>query len=423
MRTVMRGLRRAHPPALGWRRPSRPLSASRGLFVVPLLLGGCSGGGQSVTQGPLGWDGPIQAPDVARWSARDLYEAPRWGVAEPAAFVVVPDSVFAPDGTGFQRYVADALVTAGEQVVILTDPVGPDSILLRIVDVTTGEETAVQAPVRADGQPVAWADLTMATNGTEIVVLGSVRTFERDRTEGVWFADADGRFARPSHHVPIVGPLEGVLSDGSLVVSASGWMRTTDTTVISALELVRPIPVDRSISRAERPVRLFEIALVRNQTADYPVPSYWAHDPRANTGVSGDIIWTVPTDRPELVGVDRAGRVFLKVEWEAGDRTIPAGASDGVSKALRGLRHLPAARRLLVGTNGLIHVQQTSWADGRLLNGPQWLVFSPSGDLVARIEIPRHLDVMAFGPDLVVARTRDDDGVEEIRIHKLQMPS
>ena len=414
-----------HRPDTRLIRMSRVPTAREILFAVPLLLGGCSGGGQKVTKRPLGWGDPIEALNVVRWSARDVDDAPRWKIVEPSMYVVVPDSVFAPDGTGSQRYVAAAVVTADERVVLLTDPVGPDSILLRIVNVATGGETAVPAPVRADGEPVAWADLTMAVNGKGIVLLGAVHAdfSKRGRAESVWFADTDGEFARPPNHVPSVGPLKGVLSDGSLVVAASGWMRTTDTTVISGIQLVRPIPVDQSISRAESPELVFEIALVRNQVADYPVSFHWAHDPRATSGVSGDIIWTVPTDRPELVGVDRAGKVLLKVVWEADDRTIPAGASDEVTAALRGSRQLPAARRLLVGTNGLLHVQLMAWADSRPRIGPQWLVFSPSGELVASIEIPRHLDVMAFGRALVVTKTRDDDGVHEIRVHKLHGPT
>ena len=133
-----------------------------------------------------------------------------------------------------------------------------------------------------------------------------------------------------------------------------------------------------------------------------------------------DIIWTIPTERPELVGVDRSGQVLLKVEWDAGDRTIPVDASDEVKESLRGLKRFPAAKRLFVGTNGLIHVQRVTWRDGRPRVGPEWLVFNPTGELVARLEIPRELEVMTFGPSLVIARARDKDGVVEIRVYTVK---
>lgn len=99
----------------------------------------------------------------------------------------------------------------------------------------------------------------------------------------------------------MVGPLKGVLSDGSLVVRSAGWTGTTDTTVIISTLLARPAPADRPPSRFHSPEPIFETARVRCRDADYPISFHWAHDPYRATGVVGDIIWTVPTERPELV--------------------------------------------------------------------------------------------------------------------------
>ena len=133
-----------------------------------------------------------------------------------------------------------------------------------------------------------------------------------------------------------------------------------------------------------------------------------------------DVIWIVPTERPELVGVDRFGQVLLKVEWDAGDRTIPPDASDEVKASLRGLKRFPAAKRLLVSTNGLIYVQRVAWRDGQPRIGPEWLVFRPTGELRARLDIPSNLEVMAFGPGSVVVKARNEDGVVEIRVYALR---
>lgn len=220
-----------------------------------------------------------------------------------------------------------------------------------------------------------------------------------------------------------MGSLKGVLSDGSLVVLSSGWTHTTDTTLISSTLLLRPIHEATPRARPDAPMLVFETVVIRDPHADYPVPFFWAHDPRRSIGVAEDVIWIVPTERPELVGVDRSGRVLRKVEWDAGDRTIPADASDEVKASLRGLKRFPAARRLFVSTNGLIHVQRVVWRDGRPRNGPEWLVFGPAGQLVARLEIPGNLEVMAFGPASVVAKARGEDGIVEIRVYTLRKPT
>ena len=394
------------------------------LSVASWVLTGCAGGARDTQAGPFGWSGPIEAREVKQWSAQSLEEAPRWEMTEPPAFVVVPDSVLTPDGKGAQRYVAGAVATVDEKVVLLTAPAGPDSILLHIVDVVTGEETRVPAPAGVDGESLVWADLTMSAHGRGVLLLGSTRSeyrvSRRDRTEGVWFATSDGEFWRPASHVDLVGPLQGVLSDGSLVVRSSGWTRTTDTTVIASTLLVKPMPADQPLPRSHSPELVFETARVRDPDADYPVSFHWAHDPYRATGVADDIIWTVPTERPEIVGLDRSGQVLLRVEWDAGDRSIPTDASDEVRKGLRGLTRFPAARRLVVGTHGLLHVQRVAWRDGQPQIGPEWLVFTPTGDLVASVDIPRNLEVMAFGPGSVIAKARDEDGVLEIRVYALR---
>jgi len=267
-----------------------------------------------------------------------------------------------------------------------------------------------------------WSVAKPPAHGGGVVGIGSREDeWGRDATVGVWFASADGEFERPASRVEHVGPLVGAFPDGSLVASG-GFTGATDTTLISPTVWVRPVPEGTPLSRADAPKLIFETAVARDPVADYPVHFFWAHDPRRATGVAGDTVWTVPSDRPELVGVHRSGEVLLRVEWEAGDRTIPADISERVREQLRELERIPAARRLLVGTDGLVHVQRVEWRGGGPRIGPEWLVFGPTGAIVARLEIPRRLEVLAFGRGMVVARTRNADDVVEIGVHRLEKP-
>ena len=187
------------------------------LCAAPLIVAGCAGGGREVPEGPLGWHGPIEARETKRWPARTLEEAPRWEIVEPPSFVVVPDSVHTPGGEGSQRYVAGAVVTDDGRLVLLVNPDTPDSVLLHIVDPASREEVRVPAPTGGHGEPLLWGDLTMAAHDGGVVVTGSTEgdALGRGRTEGVWFANADGDFRRPAGQVEQVGPLLGVLSDGA----------------------------------------------------------------------------------------------------------------------------------------------------------------------------------------------------------------
>ena len=115
------------------------------------------------------------------------------------------------------------------------------------------------------------------------------------------------------------------------------------------------------------------------------------------------------------------------VEVESGDSTREVllttwgGVEEGVVRPRP--ERFPAANRLLIGTNGLIYVQRMVWGDNRPLRGPEWLVFSPAGELVARLDIPRKLEVLAFGPASVVAQDRNEAAVWEVGVYALKKPS
>ena len=141
-----------------------------------------------------------------------------------------------------------------------------------------------------------------------------------------------------------------------------------------------------------------------------------SHDARRTVAVSGDTIWVVPSERPELFALDPSGEVLLRVDWDAGDRTLPGGLANW-----QGIERYPAASALLAGTDGRMYVQRRSVQGGRPVRGPEWLVFGPAGDLLGRVHIPRSLRVLAFGAGRVLVQGTSEEGVDEVRLHALEV--
>lgn len=146
-------------------------------------------------------------------------------------------------------------------------------------------------------------------------------------------------------------------------------------------------------------------------------PASWAHRPRFTSAVAGDTIWIVPTEKPVLLAVHRSGDILLEVEWEAGDRSIPQEDADFWDGAAR----FPSAASLRIGTDGFVYVQRWTVREGRVLRGPEWLVFGQAGELLARLDVPGPSTVLAFGDGAVVVRTRNEETrVQEIRVYEIR---
>ncbi len=351
----------------------------------------------------------------------------RWTIGDEPVFVTVPDSA---DRAMFrttekhQRYVNEATVLRDGRVVLLYGLFAPDSILLHVCDPASGEEVLIPAPV--DGRPPAWGHANMIAHDGQIILRDNNRPPRIHRVpEAQLQADRRGGFSRPPSQVDVAviprvdqaGILLGAFPDGSLVVVSEA--RTTDTTIVWSTVAVRPAEIAGGPSDAPAHETLFETASPTDPS-DRGMPASWAHQPRFTSAVAGDTIWIVPTERPELLAVHRSGDVLLRVEWHAGDRSLPRRAAE----TRAGPERFPAAARLRKGADGLIYVQRVSARGDRLRRGPEWLVFSPAGELVARLDIPGRwpaTEVLTFGDGAVVIRTQDDEsGVQEIRIHNLR---
>ena len=397
------------------RRSCGPIAVLAALACASLLFStGCTGDGSTAGAAPLGWGGPVTSREERLLSRASMDSAPRWTVAEMPSFVVVPDGREADE----QREFDEAAIDPDGRVVILVGPAqsGRESILLHVLDPSSGEESVVAAPTGEDGRSLNWSHFGMVAHDGGIVLSGNNRMGERRDLQDIWYFDREGRLARPPSVAPS-GKVLGLFPNGSLVIAGSMEPDSVDTRLVSAIMSVPSRRAGTDHAGAHEPEPLFLTAIPRDPTLRrYDVPARWAHVPWHTSGVAGDTIWTVPTERPELLAVDRFGEVLLRVRWETGDRTIPSEAyAFG-----RGAERHPAARSLEIGTDGLIYLQEPILRDGYLVGSPEWLVFSPAGQLLARLDVPGHQHVLAFGDGVVVTTAENEaSGAYEVRYYEL----
>ena len=183
------------------RRPVEPFSLRRpaAAALCGVLLAGCTGSEpRAEEEAPLGWGGPVAAPEVRRWPRESLDETAHWSVAEAPHFVVVPDSVRTSRGEGRQRQIAGGAVFSDGRVVLLCyDDGGPESILLHVFNPASGEEAKIPAPKGEDGQPMGGGHTRMAVHGEEIVVVMGRKGIHGSEGSDVLFANREGEFTRP----------------------------------------------------------------------------------------------------------------------------------------------------------------------------------------------------------------------------------
>ena len=389
-----------------------------------LAAAGCGGGGPQAGDEPLGWSGPVEAREVRLWSAESLEAAPRWTVAEPPAMVMVPDSaaevVYGRSGEVLhrserQRYPERAAFLPDGRVVVAYFVASSDSILLHFLDPVTGTDTPVVAPTADDGADLHWGH----TGGLGILDDGIVLLADnapvgtRRRGSDIWYVDLEGRFAEPPSSVGAQGSLLGSFADGSLAIM--GRFNRVDTTLVASVMAVLPVEVGMEPSDAHRVEALFSVGTRGDPARGYEGLAGWSHHPGRTTALAGETLWTVPTDRPELFAVDHSGEVALRIEWDAGDRSVPAGAAD----FWEGAERIPAAAHLLIGTDGRVYVQRWTVSDDRPVRGPEWLVFNQAGELLSRLDVPSNWRVLAFGHSALVAAVYTDSSFQEVRLYAL----
>ena len=336
-----------------------------------------------------------------------------WMVADAPTFVGVPDVVDNPlfKGGSGQRLIGEGAFFPDGRIAVLYSPL-PDSILLHLIDPASGDEALVPAPASNDGR--YWSNARMVIHNGRVILMPAFRG-GRTNGEDIWYADDEGRFTLPSSRVTARGKLVGALPDGSLVVGSPYWSTdATGTVRLSSLVTVRPRGPGEELSEPDKAEVIFTGA-IRMDDGDGDIPAAGAHNYTMTCAVAGDTIWVVPSDRPELVAVQRSGDVVLKIEWEAGDRTVPPDAREW-----DGAERFPAASDLKIGTDGLIYVQRMTVQASQPVQGPEWLVFSPAGELVARLVVPGGLQVLGFGDGAMLATGSNREMRRfEVRIYEL----
>ena len=320
-----------------------------------------------------------------------------------------------------QRFVAKGAFLAEGRVALLSRTGSkPESPLLYLIDRKSGDAVGIRAPEGEAGESLDWDSFTMAvTVAQEFVLVGDNADYRVRRTGlDVWYADRNGRFMWPPSYVEVDGGLLGTLADGSLVM----WKMPTiaDTSIVTEIVSVRVTEPSSEASENQQAEVLFTTAN-RRDPARPDVRASWTSHPARVTVVAGDTIWVIPTERPELVAVHRSGAVVLEVEWEAGDRSVPAGAP---SDFWEGAERFPAAAELQLGADGLLYVRRWEVIDGRYpYLGLEWLVFTQAGELVARLDMLPHwwsAQILEFGHEEVLVVVSDDGAPHEVRIHAIE---
>lgn len=407
------------------RRHARALLARVAAVTVwgsVLVALACEQGDSPAGDAPLGWEGATEADEVRTWSRELLESATRWKVEDAPLFEFVPDSLGERFPEGGQQYPAEATFLPDGRVVLLyyvSEDLGPDSILLHIVDPRSGEQAHIPAPRGDDGQSLEWVHFDLVTRDGSIILMGDNQpALSRRQGEDIWMADYEGRFIGSPSSTHIEGTLLGMFGDQSLAVMVESG--ETNTMIFSSAMAVYPVAAGDHQMEGRPEELLVTTAMPRDPADQSGSAAWWVPRPAYASAASGDTIWIIPTEKPEIFAVDRSGNVVLKVEWEAGDRSVPPGAPD----AWEGVDRFSAAMDLKLGTDGLIYVERVTVLDGRPALGAEWLVFSPAGALVAHLAVPGgfpSFHVLAFGDGALVATAWNEDiGLRHVAVYNFR---
>ena len=402
-------------------------TARPGVPAVPIGLALACLSCSAAADDPLGWGEPVEAREVRQYSRASLDATPRWTVAEAPTFVFVPDSVETAvhSSTGevvatmrHQRRTAGAAFLPDGRVALMYSPAPPQWTLLHFRSLGSDTETFVPAPTGPDGRRLRWTGSAMAPHGGGVVILADNQALQ-DEPSGadVWHADETDGVAHSPARVATNGMLLGALRDGSLVFA--GDSEETDSLFVRRILAVRPSQAGAQPSPSNGAETVFTVAY-RRDPDDPDRPKFGAHRPAFSAAAAGNRIWIVPAERPELWAVGRSGDVEMKIEWDAGDRSVPPGAPGRWSQVQR----FPSAAQIRIGSDGLVYVQRWTVPADRPVRGPEWLVFSPEGELLARLRVPmRWQGVLAFGDAALVAVGEGEaTGLREVRAYEIRKP-
>ena len=280
----------------------------------------CEGRSSQVGETPLGWDGTPQAREVRFWNRESLESATRWR-AEAPVFEVVPDTSEARRTGSRPRSASKAVFLPDGRIVLLyraSYGTEADTLLLQVLDPASGQRIRIAGPREEGGRSLSWTDTQLAFHDGDLVLMGNNQPVLNPRIGAVdvWRVDGNGRFIRPPSYMNVRGPFLGVFPDRSLAVMVGS--APTDTTIGFSAISAFPLEAGEDPAHAQPEKLLFTTAIPRDPTSGHETAMPGAHQPHFAAAVSGDTVWTIPTEKPELFAVHRSGEIVLKVEWETG---------------------------------------------------------------------------------------------------------
>lgn len=157
--------------------------------------------------------------------------------------------------------------------------------------------------------------------------------------------------------------------------------------------------------------------------------SFWYHDGRAfelrEFAPNGALKTIVRLTRklepvtPREIDAFRANLIAsakAEKEFEPGSRARSVEQATLIGKWLSFPPSHPAFTGLLVASNGEVWAREY----GDSTKAQRWNIFTPTGALVATIEIPVGVEPLEIGRDYLLAKFRDDDDVESVRVYRYQ---
>jgi hypothetical protein len=148
----------------------------------------------------------------------------------------------------------------------------------------------------------------------------------------------------------------------------------------------------------------------------------------------GDTLFVTDGRRPEIRAIDAAGELVRSIPVPV-QRSPPEAAREDLAAALPQERRaqladlsvpemdsIPFLAELLTDPTGRLWVKpyvpatDSHWR-GRARTGGTWIALATDGEVLARIEIPGDLRLLAIDDTRIVGVAKDDLGVERVRIH------
>lgn len=229
--------------------------------------------------------------------------------------------------------------------------------------------------------------------------------------------------------------LRGVMSDGTLVLSLR-HLQLSEGLNADSVVFVR---TDTRGSPIDWPGWARFSRLVLRQFNGPPVIDDLPFGPTGQAAAVGSGMIVLDGIAPQYVVRGDGGMPTMIVRWDALPATITQGMIDRFVDWDRTLERryvsptdrerwlesidfpavAPATSGLVIDSNGarvFVEEWRPPWAPG----DAAWLVFAADGRMIARLEVPTGLDVLAVSGDLVAGLERDDLDVEHVRVYRIE---